>query len=84
MARRSLDLEKVTISLPMELLRYADQRATELGTSRSQIIGEAVAERRAREAEELAREGYAFYRGEAEDFAGATLRAVSEVLGDAD
>ena len=80
MARRALDVAKVTISLPQELLRYTDQRAAELGRSRSQIIREAVAELRAREAEELAREGYAFYAGESEEFAAVSLPAVSEAL----
>ena len=47
MARDSLDKQKVTISLRQDLLRYADQRAAELGRSRSQIIGQAIAELRA-------------------------------------
>jgi metal-responsive CopG/Arc/MetJ family transcriptional regulator len=80
MTRGSLDTQKVTISLPNDLLRYADRRAEELGRSRSQFIGEALAELRTREAEALAREGYAFYAEEAEEFAGASLAAVSEAI----
>jgi metal-responsive CopG/Arc/MetJ family transcriptional regulator len=80
MARGSVDSRKVTISLPQDLVSYADRRAEELGRSRSQVIGQALAELRAREAEVLAREGYAFYAGEAEAFASASLEAVSEVL----
>jgi metal-responsive CopG/Arc/MetJ family transcriptional regulator len=80
MPKGSTDTQKVTISLPRHLLRYADQRAEEVGRSRSQIIGQALAELRAREAEALAREGYAFYAGEAEEFAGASLAAVSEAV----
>jgi hypothetical protein len=84
MARRTLDLEKVTLSLPHELVRYADARAAELAISRSQIVGEALAERRAREQDELAREGYAFYAREAEEFATASAQAVLEALGHGD
>jgi metal-responsive CopG/Arc/MetJ family transcriptional regulator len=80
MARRTLDVEKITISLPRELIRYADKRAAELGGSRSQIIRQAVAELRAREVADLAREGYAFYAGECEEFAAASLKAVSEAV----
>lgn len=47
-------------------------------------MGGAVADRRAREEEELAREGYAFYRRESEELAASTMTAVSEALGDAD
>src|SRR5437870_5332610 len=39
MTTRGLDIERVTISLPRSLLQYADLRAAELGTSRSQISG---------------------------------------------
>ncbi len=83
MARRRLSFERVTVSLPADLVRYADHRAHRLGTSRSQVITEAVAERRARDEEEAAREGYAFYAREAEDFASASFRAVSEAILDA-
>jgi metal-responsive CopG/Arc/MetJ family transcriptional regulator len=80
MARQALDVAKVTISLPRELLRYADRRASESGRSRSQVIGEAVAKLRARDVEESAREVYAFYAGESEEFAAASLKAVSEAV----
>lgn len=80
MARRVLDVAKVTLSLPADLVRYADTRAAELGVSRSQLISEAVAERRAREQEELAREGYEFYARESKEFAAAALNGFSEVL----
>ena len=83
MARPSLDREKVTLSLPRDLVRYADALATELATSRSQVIASALAAQRAREEDELAREGYAFYAQESEEFAAASMRAVSEALGDA-
>ena len=80
MIRHPICTQKVTISLRQDLLRYADQRAEELGRSRSQIIGEALEELRAREAEALARDGYAFYAREAEEFADASLAATSEAI----
>jgi hypothetical protein len=39
-----------------------------------------VAEQRAHEAEQLAREGYTFYARESEEFAAISLPAVSEAL----
>jgi metal-responsive CopG/Arc/MetJ family transcriptional regulator len=72
--------QKVTISISQDLLHYADQRAEALGSSRSQIFGQALAELRAREVEALAREGYSFYAREAEDFAAASLAASSEAV----
>jgi len=83
MARRRLSVEKVTVSLPGDLVRYADQRAVRLGTSRSEVITQAVAERRARDEEEAAREGYRFYAAEAEEFAAASLESVGEAISDA-
>ena len=80
MALRSREIEKVTVSLPRQLVRYADQRATELGTSRSQIIGQALLELEARERDELAKEGYRFYATEAQEFAVSSIKAVSEAL----
>ncbi|HTE86303.1 MAG TPA: hypothetical protein VK821_16395 [Dehalococcoidia bacterium] len=82
MGRPSLDREKVTLSLPRDLVRYADALATELATSRSQVIADALAERRAREEDELAREGYAFYAQQSEEFAAAVIASFSEVLRD--
>ena len=83
MAIPAVEREKVTLSLPKELIDYADKRARELSVSRSQVIGEALAQRRAREEEELAREGYAFYARESESFAAVSATAVSEALGHA-
>ena len=83
MATRATEVEKVTVSLPRHLVRYADLRAAALGTSRSQIIGRALSELEARERDELAREGYVFYGGESEEFAAASGKAVSEALADA-
>ena len=83
MATRPPEVEKVTVSLPRRLVRYADLRAAELRTSRSQIIGRALSELEARERDELAKEGYLFYALESEEFAAASWKAVSEALRDA-
>lgn len=80
MVKRAAEIEKVTVSLPRHLVRYANLRAAELGTSRSQIIGRALSELEARERDNLAREGYVFYAAESEEFAAASGNAVSEAL----
>ncbi len=72
---------KVTVSLPVELVRYADQLAASGHRSRSQVISQAIAELRQRQQDDAAREGYAFYAGESEQFAEASLSAVSEAIG---
>ena len=76
-------VKKVTISLPRELLRYADARAAQRAVSRSQLIAELLAQFKQQEEDALAAEGYQFYAHEAEDFAEASRRAVSEVMSDA-
>jgi hypothetical protein len=52
------------------------------GSRASERIPETPAERRLREREELAREGYEFYADEACEFAEATSKATAEALGD--
>ena len=81
MARRAHDLEKVTVSLPRELVRYADSLAAERATSRSAVVSDALAVLRERQESELAREGYAFYAEESAEFAAASMKAVSEAFG---
>ena len=82
MRRASGPVRKVTISLPADLLAYADEQARLTGTSRSQAIGECLA-RSYRAAEEaLAADGYRFYAEESADFAEAAAGAVAEALGD--
>jgi metal-responsive CopG/Arc/MetJ family transcriptional regulator len=71
-------LLEVTVSLPEELVEYADLRAKELHTSRSEIISSALSAIRASETEKLAAEGYHHYAAEASDFAHASGRAVAE------
>jgi len=76
-------VEKVTISLPHELLGYADTRAAQQAVSRSQLIAELLAQSKQQEEDALATEGYRFYAQEAEDFAEISRQAVSEVVSDA-
>lgn len=71
-------MRKVTISLPQELLEYADQRAKALSTSRSQVIAQALAAVQDSTVEQVAAEGYHFYAAEASEFAGASSLAVAE------
>ena len=73
---------KITISLPADLLAYADAQAHRLRTSRSQFISQALAQLKASEQERLAAEGYAFYADEARDFGETSIHAVAEVLDD--
>ena len=69
MGTRTARMKKVTITLPEELVLYADRRADQSGTSRSQVISRALATLMLTEEEELAAEGYQFYAAEAETFA---------------
>ena len=74
--------KKVTISLPRDLLGFADTMAAELKTTRSKVISDSLREMRQREQDDLAREGYRFYAREAEEFAEMSVRAMAEVLRD--
>ena len=76
----TIQYRKITISLPANLLEYADRRASRTRLSRSQVIGEALAEAQAQEQMRLAVEGYRFYAGEASEFAEASAGAVAEAL----
>ena len=71
---------KITISLPAELLAYADAQARQRQTSRSQYIAQALADLRAAEARCLAAEGYRFYAEEVEAFAAESAPATAEAL----
>ncbi len=71
---------KITISLPADVLAYADAQAQRLRTSRSQYIGQRLAEIKASGEEALASEGYRFYAAETCAFAEASTDAVAEAL----
>ena len=64
----AIRVRKITVSLPSSLVDYADTRADRDQTSRSQVIGQALAEAKARDQARLAAEGYCFYAGEASEF----------------
>ena len=66
---QSMVMRKVTISLPLDLVEYADRAAQQAEISRSQVISQALAEARARVEKRLAEEGYRFYAGESVEFA---------------
>jgi len=74
----AIAMRKITISLPGELVAFADQRAEEIHTSRSQIICWVLAEAKARAEATLAAEGYQFYAQELAEFAAVSVDAVAE------
>jgi metal-responsive CopG/Arc/MetJ family transcriptional regulator len=78
MVTRPDTIRKITISLPQELVEFADLQATREKTSRSEWIARALVQCRARELERLAAEGYRFYADEAAAFAAASESAVAE------
>lgn len=80
MSTHSTAVRKITISLPDELVVFADQQALETNTSRSQVISLALEYIRDLEEARLAAEGYQFYAAEAEEFAAASATAVSEAM----
>lgn len=71
---------KITISLPAELVEFADHQASYNQTSRSQVIGQALAQVKAQNEQRLAAEGYEFYAQEAVEFATAIAQAVAEAI----
>ncbi len=73
---------KVTLSLPEDLVAFADAKAGERGTTRSHLIGVLLAELRTREEDLLAKEGYRFYAQEAAEFAEMSSIAAAEALDD--
>jgi metal-responsive CopG/Arc/MetJ family transcriptional regulator len=75
-------MRKVTISLPDELIEFADQRAQATGSNRSQIIGWALREIKNRTQAQLAAEGYQFYAQEAREFAEASSAVVAAAWGE--
>ena len=74
--------KKVTISVPEELLAFADRMATSIGATRSGFINSVLNEVREREMERLAAEGYHYFASEAREFASASGSAVAEAIGE--
>ena len=81
MSVESTSVRKITISLPENLVEFADREAARLSISRSRVIAQALSEVKAEEEERLAAEGYRFYAQEATLFAEASAAATAEALG---
>ncbi len=75
---QSISMRKITVSLPQDLVEFADRTAHEADTSRSQVISLALAEAKTRNERRLAEAGYRFYAGESVEFAQASALAVAE------
>ncbi len=73
-------MRKITISLPQDLVEFADRTAQQAELSRSQVISQALAEAKARIESRLAEEGYRYYAREAVEFAEASALAVAESI----
>lgn len=82
MAESRSPVRKITISLPADLLAYADAQAALLRTSRSQFISQALAQLKTHDQERLAAEGYEFYADKVRDFTEISSQAVAEALDD--
>ena len=80
MCAESTLVRKITISLPSNLVEFADREAVRLSISRSWVIAQALSEIKAEEEERLAAEGYQFYVQEASEFAAASAAAIAEAL----
>lgn len=79
----TVETRKVTISLPVNLLDFADRLAVQVKTNRSQVISQALAAVQAQEEARLAAEGYRFYANESLDFAQITASASAEAFASA-
>ncbi len=73
-------VREITISLPGDLVDFADEEAARLETNRSAYIARALAEIKAAKEQQLAAEGYLYYAEEALRFAEESSGAVSEAL----
>ncbi len=71
-------MKRISISLPAELVSFADQVAKRRRVSRSKAISIALDMAREQELQSLAAEGYQFYAEEASRFAEESAAAVAE------
>ncbi len=78
MRRDSGPMQKITISLPTDLVDFADEKARLTGTSRSQVISECLASVHKTAEESLAAEGYRYLAEEAREFAETSAGATAE------
>ena len=82
MSAENTVVRKITVSLPEDLVEFADQQAARLNISRSRWIANALERTRTEKEELLAAEGYLFYAEEASAFAEASASATAEALDD--
>jgi metal-responsive CopG/Arc/MetJ family transcriptional regulator len=80
MSLKTPHIRKITISLPISLVEFADREAARLNISRSRLIARVLSETKVAEEKRLAAEGYRFYAQEAGEFAQTSARAVAEAL----
>ena len=80
MSAKATAVRKITISLPDNLVEFADREAARLSISRSGVIAQALSDIKTEEEERFAAEGYRFYAQEASVFAEASAAAVVEAL----
>ena len=80
MATSRASTRKITISLPSELVEFAEEQAARLKSTRSQVIGRTLAKAKAAEEENLAAEGYRYYAQESTEFADSSAKAVKEAM----
>lgn len=80
MSTEIASIRKITISLPVKLVEFADRQAAQLNISRSRFIARTLSQIQAMEEESRAVEGYRFYAQEATDFAAASAGAVAEAF----
>ena len=80
MSVKATSVRKITISLPDNLVEFADREAARLSLSRSRVIAQALSDVKADEEDRLAAEGYRFYAQEATEFAQASAAALAEAV----
>jgi len=71
---------KLTISLPRDLILFADELASEMQVSRSKVISSCLRELADKRLREQMEEGYKAMAGENQQFAGVAMDLVSEIL----
>ena len=79
MSVEAAQMRRITMSLPDDLIEFADREAARRSISRSRVIARALSEIKAEE-ERLAEEGYQFYAQETSRFAEASAATVAEAL----
>lgn len=73
-------VEKVTISLPPDLVRITDEIARETQTNRSKVISSCLRELAERRLQEQMEEGYRAMAKEHRGFASVAMNLASEIL----